>query len=86
MLPYYALRRIDPTREPWSWPWRLLRYILLVEFVGFVLYGVVAGDLGELWYEITHRRFSSFLIIDCVLLLALLPLARSAPIRRPEPG
>jgi hypothetical protein len=35
---------------------------------GFVLYGygAVAGDLAELWYEITHRRLSSFLIIDCV--------------------
>ena len=83
MLPYYALRKVDPTRAPWSWPWRLLRYILLVEFLGFVLYGVVAGDLGELWYEITHRRFSSFLFIDCLLLLALLLVARMPTQRRP---
>jgi hypothetical protein len=80
MLPYYALRQVDPTRAPWSLPWRLLRYILVVEFVGFVLYGVIAGDLAELWYEITHRRFSSFLVIDFVLLLALLPFARSSTI------
>jgi hypothetical protein len=83
LLPYYALREVDPTRAPWSWPWRLLRSILLVELVGFVVYGAVVGDLGELWHEITHRRFSSFLVVDCILLLALLPLA-ATPARPPR--
>lgn len=75
LLPYYALRRPDPARQPWGWPWRLLRIVLAIEFVGFLGYGVIAGDLAALWYEITHRRFSSFLAVDCVLLLALLATA-----------
>jgi hypothetical protein len=72
MLPYYALRRPHPTREPWRLPWRLLRVVLALEFVGFLAYGAIAGDVGALWDEITHRRFSAFLIVDCVILLALL--------------
>lgn len=76
MLPYYALRRPHPTRAPWSLPWRLLRIVLLLEFAGFLIYGAVAGDLGALWADITHRRFSSFLLVDCVLLLSLLLVAR----------
>ncbi|MEP6862239.1 MAG: hypothetical protein ABJE66_16565 [Deltaproteobacteria bacterium] len=78
LLPYYALRRPDPTREPWGWPWRLLRGVLVVELVGFVLYGLIAGNLEALWSEVTHRRFSSFLLVDSVTLLALLTFARSA--------
>ena len=78
LLPYYALRTPHPTREPWAWPWRLLRVVLLVELIGFVLYGVIAGDLHALWYEVTYRRFSSFLLVDSVTLLALLAFARSA--------
>ena len=51
-----------------------MRTVLLVELVGFSLYGWIAGDLTALWYEVTHRRFSCFLIIDCAILVALLPL------------
>jgi hypothetical protein len=73
LLPYYALRRREPVRQPWRWPWRLLRYVLIVELVGFSLYGLLAGDLAALWHEVTHRRFSHFLLIDCAIMLALLP-------------
>jgi RsiW-degrading membrane proteinase PrsW (M82 family) len=78
LLPYYALRT-PSVREPWSWPWRLLRGLLVAELVGFVLYGVLAGDLRVLWYEITHRGFSSFLFVDCLTLAALLGYARRQP-------
>jgi hypothetical protein len=73
LLPYYALRRRDASRQPWRWPWRLLRAVLLAELVGFSLYGLIAGDPGALWVEVTHRRFSHFLLIDCAILVALLP-------------
>ena len=73
LLPYYALRRRDETRQPWRWPWRLLRVVLVVEIIGFSLYGVIAGDLSGLWHEVTHRKFSHFLLLDCAILLALLP-------------
>lgn len=76
LLPYYALRRPHPTREPWSLPWRLLRIVLVLEFVGFLAYGAIAGELGALWDDVTHRKFSSFLLVDCVLLLSLLLVAR----------
>jgi hypothetical protein len=81
LLPYYALRRPHPTRKPWAWPWRLLRGVLLVELVAFVVYGLVAGDVNVLVYEITHRRFTSFLFVDSVMLLALLAYARRRAVR-----
>lgn len=85
LLPYYALRLPAPERQPWPWPWRLLRGVLLVELVGFVLYGAIAGDVHVLWHEVTHRRFSSFLLVDCVTLLVLLAFA-ARPVSHGQAG
>lgn len=74
LLPYYAFRRPAPARAPWRWPWKLLRYVLLIELAGFTLYGIVLGDLSALWREIAQRKFSHFLFVDFVTLAALLPL------------
>jgi hypothetical protein len=72
LLPYYALRRPAPARQPWPWPWKLLRYVLIAELVGFLLFGIIAGDLATLWREIAQRRFSYFLFVDFLTLAALL--------------
>jgi len=76
-LPYYALRRPDPRRAAWRWPFAALRAVLIAELIGFALYGAIAGDLRALWHEVGARRFSHFLLADFALLSAQLALLAS---------
>jgi hypothetical protein len=86
MLPFYALRRRGPARVPSRLPWRLLRYLLLGELVAAALYATLVGNLGALWHDITHRRFSHVLLVDFVLLSLLLLLLIAGKLAPPGPA
>jgi hypothetical protein len=86
MLPFYALRRLGPARVPRRLPWRVLRYVLLGELLAAALYAVLAGNLGALGHDITHRRFSHVLLVDFVLLSGLLLLLSAGKLAPRDPA
>ena len=81
LLPYFALRQPDTTRQKENSlllkfiDSRLLAIVSLVSMVAFVVWGIVKGDWSDFINQWHHSQFVHIMTIDFCLLSLLIPAA-----------